>query len=397
MNPDIAQAFKLADELGLTGNKYGLHMLASLLQQKQTLLNLAAGKTGAEAITALLIGSNKTRVGKRMTAEAEAILLKRVIEIIASGEAIPFATNWAPRIHYADLDGQKARLAEYYALFTLSTLDQAVRMFYPPGVRFVIFFEDTTGHIIEGGAIGGQPVPQFAQYVTRYLAAMQQLTKLFGERVQLVAESSLLGGDWQRQCLLNKQAFASYLHDSEQASVVPTDENDPQQNYQLLDSYRSLQQLGWHGSIPQVMREYYRERIMRLDPSTSAQGMNEMMARMFAAILFHVQDRTFSRPEFFPGAQPLRHSFVAPVAGTLLALQAGKVYTKSLLGDTISAPSWAATGIILVDPNSVTRASLRPMNNACGVDEQLLTMEFSLKTDDGQVSVDAPVVLQLPK
>ena len=199
------------------------------------------------------------------------------------------------------------------------------------------------------------------------------------------------------QCLLNKQAFASYFHDSEQASVVPTDENDPQQSYQLLDSYRSLQQLGWHGSIPQVMREYYRERIMRLDPSTSAQGMNEMMARMFAAILFHVQDRTFSRPEFFPGAQPLRHSFVAPVAGTLLTLQAGKVYTKSLLGDTISAPSWAATGIILVDPNSVTRASLRPMNNACGVDEQLLTMEFSLKTDDGQVSVDAPIVLQLPK
>lgn len=394
MDAVLAQAFQLADQLGLTGNRFGLEMLASLFQQRQILLNLAAGKKGADAVTALLVGSNKTRVGKRMPAEAEAALLQRVSLIMQSGESIPVATNWAPRIHYAGLEGQQARLAEYYALFTLSTLDQAVRSFYPPGVRFVVFFEDTTGMIIEGGAIGGAAVPEFAQYVNRYRQAMSRLTSLFGERISFVPESGLLPSNWQQQCSLNKSAFIAYLDDSEQANVVPTDENDPSTSYQLLSSYQTLQQLGWQGAIPQVMREYYRGRIQHLDPNTSGSAVTEMMARMFAAILYHVQDKTFSRPEFFPGAQPLRHSFVAPVAGTLLTLQAGKIYTKSLLGDGISAPSWAATGIILVETNRTSRASLRPMNSACGTDEELVHTALEIKTGEGPLSVEAPIVLQ---
>lgn len=387
----LRQAIELAQALGLAGDRYGLEVLTYLIQMRQLLLNLAQGKSGAEAIVAMLIGSGQTRVGKRMSAEAEVSLLSMVRMMMMSGEPIPVATNWAPRVHYADLDGQTARMAEYYALFVLASLDQAVRTVYPPGMRFVVFFEDTTGMVIEGGVLGGKAVPDFDLYVKRYLSAMRTLVSLFGERIVLAVESELLPRGWWDQCLMNSNAFEQYLTESGEAGVVPVDEHDNDVRYTQLESFRVIRKLGWKGGIPQVMREYYQGRISMFLPEATGVEVMQTMARMFASILLHIQDETFARPEHFPHCPPLRHSFVEPVAGTPAAVSGGKFYTKSLLGRTLSAPAWAAHGVILEEEDEV-RPSLRSFREPCAPDEQMTEKSLEFRTTSGLIVVRTAIV-----
>jgi hypothetical protein len=388
---------------GFCQEQTAMTVIQSLHTFEETFANIAQGMVGLDAIGAMLAGSQKTRLGLAMPADIRQMVTSRVAQIMKNGDPIPIATNWGPRIHYAEPQDQIVSIAELSALKVLIGLQNSIKKIYPPGASVTIFLEDFTGLVVEGGIIDPTYIaPHFLESVEMYYQGMHQLVSVLDDtQLRLVRESYLAcrsGNelkDWIKQCKVNYDAFIVYFQESAEAGVVPTDEHDQNRSYTELRSYKVLQELGWVGAIPQNMRDHYLRRIACLDSQSTAGSANQMMARMFAAILFHVQDQTFCRSDMFTSGKPLRHSFVEPVPGSPLIIAADKFFTKSYLDKSaINAPAWACKGVAVVDPcGTKARPSLRSWRNPAKLGESLIPAVLNLPISGKILSLRSDMVV----
>jgi hypothetical protein len=145
-------------------------------------------------------------------------------------------------------------LSEFFALSKLKALHARVEAVYPPGIRFTIITEDIAERVLH------KDLDTLAQKIAVYVSGLTSLcdvlgmnafTALRGEsdilREKEVADGAFLGDAKKNAAALQEYWMAS--------------DNIAEEDRELLPEYRTLVSTGWRGTIPDVLRRYYLDRV----------------------------------------------------------------------------------------------------------------------------------------
>ena len=208
------------------------------------------------------------------------VLEDRIAQCIRRDIPIPSEMLWSPKKHWVVGAESTVDLAELTALNTLLAVHNAVRAIYPRGLVFTLHAEDLEFEFMEGTEC------ELKESRNRYIGGLRQtiraleLDDLF--RVVRISEKATDHEElcaWFAQMEENYRVLEAYWYESEARGIA---------GHETYASFRALKRLGWHGSIPEEMRNHYLRRLTSVRDEPLRDKVR-MILRNFAGILLHHQ------------------------------------------------------------------------------------------------------------
>lgn len=326
-----------------------------------------------EILADIFFGTKETRFGPLPSPESQ-VAIREVIRYAIEGGLpipmrIPFGGIKADRT--GDID-----IAELVAIKRVAALNDAIRMYYPPGIRANILIEDVNAVYLYG--------KDFTPEITRYSANLSRLVEIIAEKTGIwpVRESHLF-----TQTQYEEQAEKSYplLLNYLTSGVTG-----------YGTSYDALLASGWKGEIPEEQRAFYRDRYMNLYPGMTYREATEMMARYFAGSKARYDLKKKGNPseEEYQG-KFIQLSFVQPVPGAPENMFSNVLYYRTLpLSEARShMPAWRSKGYLKIDGKNSVKAKITNFHDTETL-SQLQPMTVKVSNDTESVIVRADFLLE---
>ena len=127
----------------------------------------------------------------------------------------------------------------------------------------------------------------------------------------------------------------AYWYESEERGVA---------GHETYASFRALQRLGWHGAIPEEMRNHYLRRLTSVRDEPLRDKVS-MILRNFAGILLHHQKHLLDTGS---EVEAIKFSFIPPAPGAPAQLSKGRIdlrfVARSICSLVGSAGPWSTKG-----------------------------------------------------
>jgi hypothetical protein len=310
----------------------------------------AAPEEVADRLARIIFNFSRAATAHEPSDQAVAGTRPRLLEFVQKEIPVEAQMLWSPKKHWVHGPDSAIDLAELAAFDTLVSIDAAVRRAYSPGMSFVIDLEDIEFQFMESQS------EEVVNAQNIYVSGMKRLVKALGlDELFTLGRMSERAKDpgelnrWRQQMAENYRALEVYWHDSEASPVS---------SWETLSAFKAIRRLGWKGTIPPEMRNYYLSRLGRLTSTTDAEKVG-MVLRNLAGILLHYQ------MDLLRGSGqrcPLKFSFVRAADGAPGELLPGRVdlrFAPRKLCSRISAAApWATKGFVCGREDNV-RVSFR--------------------------------------
>ncbi|MES2133557.1 MAG: hypothetical protein V4506_14505 [Bacteroidota bacterium] len=319
-----------------------------------------------EILSTLIIGTKENRYGPTPKPEYQVEIRKVILGAIAADEPIPFLIPWGGRkAHgYDSID-----VAEVSALRQVINLDEAIKMFYPKGLRANIRVEDTGALWLYQG--------EDENAVERYTNDFKKLVHILkGDTILLpIAESALVDkSQYFENSRFNSDVIYNYIEESDFTGKIGFGE-----------SYFQLEKIGWKGEIPFEQRNHYRSMYKRINPELTDQNANRMLADYLGAAKARVELNGTAKPKSNYGYIQL--SFTPPVPGSPASISSTNVYWRTVplsQGATHISP-WRAKGYLAIAGTAVKSKIISygntPVIESLECDAVMLTSETGMSVE----------------
>lgn len=319
-----------------------------------------------EILSALIIGTKENRYGPAPKPEYQVEIRKVISGAIAADEPIPFLIPWGGRkAHgYDSID-----VAEVSALRQVINLDEAIKMFYPKGLRANIRVEDTGALWLYQG--------EDDKAVERYTNDFKKLVHILkGDTILLpIAESSLMDKSrYFEKSSFNSDAIYNYIEESDFTGKIGFGE-----------SFFQLEKIGWKGEIPIEQRNHYRSLYKRITPELTDQNATRMLSDYLGGSLARYEMNGIAAPKSNYGYVQL--SFVSPIPGAPKTMFNTAVYWRTIplsQGATHISP-WRAKGYLAIAGTAVkskiTSYGNTPVIESLECDAVMLTSENGMSVE----------------
>lgn len=304
----------------------------------------------------------------------------RILECVRRG--IPMAARmlWSPKKHWVNDRESAVDLAELAALQTLLSVDAAVREVYAAGVAFQLDVEDIEFQFMEG---------QNAEIVVareKYITSLRRLIEALGlcdvftlDMVSDQASSAEELGRWQAQMEENHRVLVAYWQESQGRNATAC---------QQLRTYQELHRLGWKGTIPPAMREYYLNRLGRVAHASDHEKI-DMVLRNLAGILLHHQIGLMRGSD---GIAPVVFSFVRSADAAPAELRFGRMdlrfVPRKVCSRVGAAAPWSTKGFVTAQGGKM-RVSFRGWHELADTRSRFVEGWLTLAGQEGTAEVRA--------
>jgi hypothetical protein len=349
----------------------------------------------SKELTDILYGSKKIRLGRAPTEEEREFMIDRVSQWVESGHPLEIISLWGATKGYGIFgDRLGVDLSDILGIRRFMKLDTDVRSIYSPGTDITIIREDLGEVALSGNQ------PELGNKILRYTTELDRLTKVLGvsDHIKFLDESALLKGKGlsPEEFLLkgqeNARKFFSYWVAS---SNVSEDERDK------LPEYKELTRIDWRGTIPDVMREHYLDRVGTEHPTASIEEKVEFVCTYLGTALARYHTRLFGGTFKTPGGvviPPIKASFVPYPPGTPESLKKGRVEYKLKESKTSNntVPPWASFGFVIPNGDNGLKLSVSSVGQMRNINPRdIVPGSIDINTERGYQTCRADVLEKL--
>ena len=313
------------------------------------------------------------------------VIEERIARSIALRIPIPAQMLWSPKKHWVVGADSDADVAELTALNTLLSIHTGVRAIYRPGLAYTLHLEDLEFEYMEGVE------SELNDARNRYIAGLRRVIRVLGLgdvftaiRISERAADEETLRAWFVQMDENYRALETYWYESEANGI---------DGYERYESFAALRRLGWHGSIPEEMRNHYLRRLTAARDRSRAERVR-MILRNFSGILLHHQKRLLTTNS---EVEPVKFSFIPPAPGAPDVLTKGRVdlrfVSRNICSRVGSAGPWSTKGYFRWR-DGVMMPAFGSWHAALDAGARFVYGRLTLRRCDQDVDVRADVMLE---
>ncbi len=308
----------------------------------------------AQRILEKLVGTGQTRIGAAPTQEAQEYMRQQILRSVQRGIPIEGMTNWGPLKFSRKQNESHADLADFFALESLIRLNNEIKAYHAPGMRFTIFLEDATADWLEKADSRLQSMKR------AYTTSLRKLGSILSPRaIRFVRETQRLNRqgigkkEYFHRARKNLERFKEYWAESEPLIRQFIEENPVftetqweqfcQRQLEPIDSYQKLREIGWKGFIHPDMRAYYRS---KHSDSPGIDPDHEVCKYFSSTLLKHQLGLLNGDAD----STPLKVSFVAVPPGTPQTMRRSPRIDLRILPKSYASthmPSWTCKGVFI--------------------------------------------------
>ena len=297
---------------------------------------------------------------------------------------IPAQMLWSPKKHWVVGADSDVDIAELTALNTLVSVHNRVRVIHRPGLIFTFHVEDVEFEFMEGLGL------ELNDARSRYINGLRGIVRALGlEDIFAFVKMSDRAADdqerrdWGAQMEDNYRALESYWYESEENGIA---------GCESYASYQALRRLGWHGSIPEEMRNHYLRRLTAVRERPRAEKVS-MILRNFAGILLHHQKKLLTTGSEVP---PIKFSFIPPAPGAPAELLGGRIdlrfVSRNICSRVGAAGPWSTKGYFRQRGGRIT-PTFASWHQPVEPHSRFVAGYLTLVRDDREVAVRADVLV----
>lgn len=230
-----------------------------------------------ETIYKTIVGtSSTTRLGTLPSEEAKKEILWRIGQKVKQGYPLEVTSAWGA-IKTMPIKERGVDLSELLALKQFHAISSAVRMVYPPGVRFNIYLGDSFYSYLYGND----------DRIEDYCEGMKLLANEYEEiNINRLGVFCNEIDCCEELCGHNYELIKNYWYETIDI---------PQANHTTMISYQRLAEAGWVGIITPAMREFYINRMEKLYPEETDDYRTDKVIKYFAYGLMISQNDLMGR------------------------------------------------------------------------------------------------------
>src|SRR5436190_389180 len=320
-----------------------------------------------EVLTAEILGTKQQRHGPRPSPESLVAIRNVIRNNVREERPIPFLVPWGSlKPNWTSID-----LAELWALKMLQCLRGRVAAHYPPGVVFNLRVEDASAPNI---FFDKQEQTRIASNI--YSDDFEQLIKVLElhEMIVPVRETSIVTETFFTAEAEHILPFMlSYLSLPDEAGTA----------------FTRLQELGWRGTIPPLMKQFYLELYVRLYPDDTDDQKLYRLARYLSGSLARKRLGMSGVPQRWDLGH-IELSFMPIVPGTEQFF-GRRVYYRTLPSAITRnhIPPWRAKGFVVITGEDEVRQRLASFNEPQEYNPNTVT----LVNGDKEVTVQADYIV----
>jgi hypothetical protein len=369
---DVTLVFKKYIECFNHISKHG-----SGLQKRVMDLPLKEGL--ASKIMNVIVGSQKTRIGKKPSVDNMILLRERVCRFVEEGLPIEVRMVWGPKKHFALGDENAVDISELLSLERLCNIHLQVQKLYPPGLHYNLFILDFEGEYVEGD--DSEIKAAMNEYITTFqrLIGVLNLTEIVTPiRVNDVAKDEAEKERWRDQMREDLEKLRAYWYESEAKGI---------EGYENYPSYQDLLKLRWKGCLPREVRDHYLKRVTKfLDKATEEEKVT-MVLKIFVASWVHHQFMILRTPH---GLSPLNFSFVRPAPKIPKHLMKARVDLRAVSTDITNTtiPPWTGKGFFKIKDGQI-KPAIKSWREFMASENRMVPGELILSGRDGSVRIKA--------
>jgi hypothetical protein len=353
-------------QLEIILSKYCFHKTT-----KDTKRKSSSPEKTANGILKFLIGSNRTiRKGPIPPLVVQQIIKKNLIRKIAQKKPILVSLAWGCTKTTACYYYKGVDIAELLAIEHLIKIYKVIKSIYVPGLKYSISLHDSWWKYIYDNNI---------EEVNNYCHGIETILETLAQNfIKSSRLSEVIRASKKRQLIASTKKeytkiFENYWYESE---------SEPEKKWPQLDTFKKLTHIGWKGTLPQIMRDYYLKKADRLMPECSYSEKISALCRYFAFGLtmdrFDLAKRKLSDIDF---------SFISPPPGAPRTCINNRLFIRSMPPGTTKKqnPPWTGIGIIKypqLKPSIITDKE----NEA-----HILIQKTSFTVSGGKKSITLPV------
>jgi hypothetical protein len=331
-----------------------------------------------DILTTILVGSKNVRYGPTPDVENLVEIRKVISRCIQNNEKIPVLVAWGGVKTQRDA---AIDIAEVSAISQLIRLDDAIKQYYPKGLKIRIRIEDT-------GAEWIYREENISNSIRSYSESFSKLVRvLSGQDYDILAikESSLMD---LNTYFATSDTYANILERVITAQII-----SPEVDIHELEAFKYLKNMGWKGDIPEEQRDYYLERYASLYPDMPKHAHIRMLADYLggAKARYELNGRANPSEEQF-----LNISFIPPIPGAPNSMFSTNLYYRTVPmtdGRTHIAP-WRAKGYLEIANSNDIKAKITSWGNTSTIGDLIpLTVNIENKEIGEGVLVSADYFL----
>jgi len=303
-----------------------------------------SGEGLASEIVNVIVGSQKTRIGKKPSEDNMILLRERVCRFVEKGLPIEARMVWGPKKHFALGDENAVDISELLSLERLYNLHLQVQRLYCPGLHYNAFILDFEGEYVEGDD------PEIKAAMSKYIETFEGLIEVLDltdivtpVRVSDVAKDETEKERWRDQMRENFEKLRAYWYESEEKGIG---------GYEDYASYQDLLELRWKGCLPREARDHHLKMVTRFLHEATEDEKVAMVLKIFVASWLHHQFMILRTPH---GLSPLNFSFVRPAPDIPKHLMKARVDLRPVSTNItkMTIPPWTAKGFLTITDGQI--------------------------------------------
>ena len=284
-----------------------------------------------ELLTNAILASGKVRLGPKPNVESLYAIRQTLQAVMKENKPVPFLMPWGSEkpAHFQTVD-----MAEVAAIKTLVCLQARVKAVYSPGVHIRVRVEDATAP-----SLFYQDKAQARTDALIYTTSLLSLNEILGtDFIEFIPESLMTTeAEFDKFHGRMVPVFERYIFDSH--SIFESD-------WEKLDSYKELVDLGWQGRISNEQRGHYLSTYQRLYNLSNTEGL-KLLARYLSQSLVRRKLNMLGNGDW---KDYLGLSFVGPIPGDPTGVVSKRVFYRTVPENMShhTAP-WRAKGYFRID------------------------------------------------
>lgn len=222
-----------------------------------------------------LVGTQSTiRSGSVPSKEVYDEVKRRVTYKVNRNEPIEVSCAWGA-LKTNKMFGNCPDLAELLTVQQYSAINRMIKERYSPGVKFNLFLGDFYYEYLYGET----------EEVEKYCRKLEKMVKKYNEII-IHRLSTMVKEKEIKECKSNYKILKQYYMESDRVC---------EEEYERLESYRQLVNIGWVGNISPAMREFYMKRMQGLYPNENRDFWIDKIIHFFAYGLMISQNDLMGR------------------------------------------------------------------------------------------------------
>jgi hypothetical protein len=236
------------------------------------------GSSLADSVLRTLVGTSRTfRMGPMPSDSTLSTLSENISTKITLNEPLEITSAWGACKTLPGYD-HSVDLAEIMTLNQYDAINKTIKQIYEPGINYNIVLSDSFYDYLYGANPGSV---EYCNDMERLISNYPQMACYRTSTIHNLSSNEII-----IECDDNYNALKSYWNESE---------SKPEEEWSSLGTYKDLTEIGWVGTIPKVMRDFYLKRMQGLYPEGNQQQHTDKVIKFFAYGLVLKQYNAFKR------------------------------------------------------------------------------------------------------